>query len=328
MKKNLNFKYLLVLMAAVMVVGGCNKPKTQKEVTYQVTEEELSYALPKIGEAIIMDTKVQAGVKGTITVATVGSPNTEILQEAARLMEQKGYFLKIEVCEDYFTPNQLVQEGKVDCNFYQHEAFLERYNIENGTNLTEMAQIYYEPLAIYSEKVDALSDVSQGAVVAVPENPTALAQALFLLQEKGMLTLMNDADLTAVIDDISENPKELEIVPMPEAEILEKLGEVDLAICHTGYKLNLAMDNEDILLTTEGKETMAARKLSQAIVVSEYPNDNADILTEIMMSTQMQEFIEKTYQGSLYVMDGKLSDVKVTMEEKAEESAADESAEE
>ena len=303
------WNYILMFLAAIgSILIGCNNTTETTISAYQPSEEELSYALPKVGEAAIIKAKVQAGAKGNISVATVGSPNTEILQEAGRILGEKGYLLNVEVCEDYLTPNQLVTEGKVDCNYYQHALFLERYNIEKGTSLLEMAKIHYEPMAIFSQKVKSLSEIEKGAKVAVSENPTALAQALWLLHDEGLLTLMSDADLNAVKDDIAENPLELEFVSMKEEEILKHLEEVDLALCHTGYTLREGMEVDSLMLVMETKDSKAAQSLSQSVVVSEYPNENAKILIETLMSEEIQKFIEKQYQGSLYMMGGEISD--------------------
>lgn len=309
------WNYILMFLAAIgSILIGCNNTTETTISAYQPSEEELSYALPKVGEAAIIKAKVQAGAKGNISVATVGSPNTEILQEAGRILGEKGYLLNVEVCEDYLTPNQLVTEGKVDCNYYQHALFLERYNIEKGTSLLEMAKIHYEPMAIFSQKVKSLSEIEKGAKVAVSENPTALAQALWLLHDEGLLTLMSDADLNAVKDDIAENPLELEFVLMKEEEILKHLEEVDLALCHTGYTLREGMEVDSLMLVMETKDSKAAQSLSQSVVVSEYPNENAKILIETLMSEEIQKFIEKQYQGSLYMMGGELPDIEVTVE--------------
>ena len=309
------WNYILMFLAAIgSILIGCNNTTETTISAYQPSEEELSYALPKVGEAAIIKAKVQAGAKGNISVATVGSPNTEILQEAGRILGEKGYLLNVEVCEDYLTPNQLVTEGKVDCNYYQHALFLERYNIEKGTSLLEMAKIHYEPMAIFSQKVKSLSEIEKGAKVAVSENPTALAQALWLLHDEGLLTLMSDADLNAVKEDIAENPLELEFVLMKEEEILKHLEEVDLALCHTGYTLREGMEVDSLMLVMETKDSKAAQSLSQSVVVSEYPNENAKILIETLMSEEIQKFIEKQYQGSLYMMGGELPDIEVTVE--------------
>ena len=318
MKINKCLKYFLILtMATSVMMTGCNNTEEIVAEIYQASEIDLEYALPKVGEAEIIKAEVKVGSKGTISVATVGSPNTEILQEAGRILEEKGYLLNIEVCQDYLEPNQLVEEGKVDCNYYQHEAFLERYNIEKQTNLIEMAKVHYEPLAIFSEKTENLEQIKKGAKIAVPENPTGLAQALWLLQQEGIVALMQDADMNTVIDDIAENPNEVELILMKEEEILSSMKDVDLAICHTGYALKAAMDTDNILLATEDADSMMAKNLSQNIVVKEYPNENVQILVDVLKSDEIKQFIEKEYQGSIYIMNYENMDL-MEMEDKHE----------
>ena len=329
MKKNRDIKRsLLILIAAGILLVGCNKAEDMSASIYTVTEEDLSYALPKAGEAQIIKAEVKAGSKGTISVATVGSPNTEILEEAARILEERGYLLKTEVCEDYLIPNQLVSEGKADCNYYQHAAFLKRYNIEKQTSLLEMAKIHYEPMGIFSSKIKDLETMGKGAKVAVPENPTALARALWLLQEEGLLTLMSDADMNAVVGDIANNPLELEIVTMKEEEMLKNLNSVDLALFHKGYALKEGIEAESILLAEENKDSDIVQELAHSVIVAEYPNEKAQILAEVLMSEEMQKFIEKTYQGSIYMMDGMLSEIEETVIQETEVLATEEAAEE
>ena len=321
MKKYRKIKSMILLLMAVgMMLSGCSKGTSASTSTYVVAEEELSRALPKVGEAEIIKAKVKAGSKGTISVATVGSPNTEILKEAAKILEEKGYVLNIEVCEDYLMPNQLVLEGKADCNYYQHAAFMKRYNIDKQTNLLEMAKIHYEPMAIFSEKVEDLETLGKGAKVAIPENPTALAKALWLLQEEGLISLMSDADMNAVIGDIANNPLGLEIVTMKEEEILKKLSTVDLGLSHKGYALQEGIAAENIMLAEETKDSMMAKELAQSVVVGEYPNEKASILIEVLMSKEMEKFMETNYQGSLSMMDGMVSGIETTTKNVAEAS--------
>lgn len=309
MKRKL--KYMAVVLGMLMVFTGCGNDKKEKETInfYQPTEEDLSYALPQIGEAKIIAMKQEMGEKGTITVATVGSPNTEILQEAGKILEKQGYLLKIEVCEDYLTPNQMVAEGKADCNYFQHAAYLERYNIEKDSNLVEVAKIHYEPMAIFSEKLDSLTKIPEGSKVIVPQNPTALAQALFLLQSEGLLTLMEDADMNAVLDDILVNSLNLELILTPEEEIMSKIKDSELVICHKSYVMKEGRVAEEILLAEENKNSMAAQNLSQGIVVSDVNNEHAAILTEVLMSKEIQQFLKERYQNTFYMMDGRNADI-------------------
>ncbi len=240
--------------------------------------------------------------KGIITVATVGSPNTEILQQAAGLMEEKGYQLKVEVCEDYLTPNQMVMEGKADCNYYQHEAFMERYNIEHGTTLAEVAKIHYEPLVIYSEKLESLEQVEKGMKVAISNNPTAIARALWFLQDEKLVTLMSDADMNTVKDDIEENPYNLEFVFVEESELVGKLQEVDLVICDKDILMQEAMDDRELLLAVENQNGMMAQKLSQSVVAADASDAKANVLAEVLVSEEMKQFVDTKYQGCICIM--------------------------
>lgn len=312
-----------VAMADVLPKAGEAAGEVVKEAstekTAEVTEEAESAETEEAEVAEIAEiAKVEEttetskknnkkATKGTIKVATVGSPNEEILQKAAGLLEEKGYQLTIEVCDEYLTPNQMLVEGQVDCNYYQHKAFLDRYNIEHQTTLAEVAKIHYEPLVIYSEKLESLDQVEKGMKVAISNNPTATARALWLLQDVELLTLMSDADMNTVKDDIAENPYNLEFVFVEESELVGKLQDIDLVICDKDLLMQEAMDDRDLFLAQEKEETMMVQNLSQVIAAVEAENANAKILAEVLLSEEMKQFVTTKYQGCICIMT---SDVK------------------
>lgn len=247
--------------------------------------------------------KEKKGNQGTIKVATIGSPNTEILQQAALLLAEQGYQLEIEVCEDYLTPNQKVIEGAVDCNYYQHEAFMERYNIEYQTTLVEVEKIYYEPMVILSQKITDLSQVKKGMKVAISDNPTAVARAMWLLQDAKLVTLMSDADINTVKDDIAENPYALEFIFVDESQLLAQLPEADLVLCAKGFVLQDAMNTKDMLLAEEKSDSMMAQKLAQSVVATDAMNQKAKVLADTLLSEKMEQFIAGKYHGSICMME-------------------------
>lgn len=328
MRKNLSYRLALMMLGALLMTGCAGAKETELATVTETEETTVTMAdvLPQAGEAA--ENKTESGAttetadaeakddnaatsskknnkkatKGTITVATVGSPNTEILQQAAVLMEEKGYQLKIEVCEDYLTPNQMVMEGKADCNYYQHEAFMERYNIEHETTLTEVAKIHYEPLVIYSEKLESLEQVTKGMKVAISNNPTAIARALWFLQDEKLVTLMSDADMNTVKDDIEENPYNLEFVFVEENELVGKLQEVDFVICDKDILMQEAIDDRELLLAVENQNGMMAQKLAQSVVTADASNAKANALAEVLVSEEMKEFVDTKYQGCICIM--------------------------
>ena len=340
-----------IFFLIISLLCGCNilqeKQENKPIAGMKVSrEEEMAYALPKIGEAIIGSGQKEfvvavsnpqpvqeLPIKGSITVATIGSPNTEILQKAAVLMREQGYELIIKECEDYDTPNKMVLEGTADYNFFQHQAYLERYNRNHQTSLVEVGKVYYEPMVMYAGTAKSIEEIKEGAKIGVPSNVTGYAQALFLLKQEGLITLMSDADLRAEEGDIASNPLKLELVKMEEGEIKEALAELDAGIFHKGYAVQQGENPNQGVLAEERKTSMTAKELSQILVgieknqntesqesndtetAQESPsleenndekseqngNEKDEILQtlmQILSSDKMQEFMNQQYQGS------------------------------
>ena len=147
----------------------------------------------------------------TITVAASPTPHSEILEAAKPLLAEKGYELDIKVFEDYVQPNEVVNSGEIDCNYFQHVPYLESFNEEKGTDLVVAGKIHYEPLGIYPGTKKTLEEIGEGDVIAVPNDTTNEARALLLLQDNGIIKLKDGAGITATKQDIAENPHKVEI---------------------------------------------------------------------------------------------------------------------
>ena len=85
-----------------------------------------------------------------ITVAASPTPHAEILAVAAEVLEKEGWKLEITEYNDYVVPNNVVEDGEIDANYFQHQPYLDTFNEENGTHLVSVAQIHYEPFGIYA----------------------------------------------------------------------------------------------------------------------------------------------------------------------------------
>ncbi len=83
-----------------------------------------------------------------ITIAASPTPHAEILEAAKPILAEKGYELEIKVFEDYVQPNEVVNSGEIDANYFQHVPYLESFNSEKGTDLAVAGKIHYEPLGI------------------------------------------------------------------------------------------------------------------------------------------------------------------------------------
>lgn len=176
-------------------------------------------ALAGCGKSTSADDKV-------IKVAASATPHAEILEQAKPLLEAKGYDLQVTVFDDYVQPNNVVEGGDFDANYFQHIPYLESFNEEKGTHLVNAGGIHYEPFGIYPGTKATLDELADGDSIAVPNDTTNEARALLLLQDNGIITLKDDAGLTATKNDIVENPYNVDIVELEAAQVPRVKDEV------------------------------------------------------------------------------------------------------
>lgn len=97
----------------------------------------------------------------TITVAASPTPHAEILAVAKDILAQKDITLEIKEFTDYVQPNNVVESGEIDANYFQHVPYLEDFNSENGTHIVSVAAIHVEPIGIYGGKQGTLDAIQK-----------------------------------------------------------------------------------------------------------------------------------------------------------------------
>lgn len=95
----------------------------------------------------------------TITVAASPAPHSEILEVAKEILAAKNITLDIKEFTDYVQPNNVVESGEVDANYFQHTPYLDDFNEQNGTHIVSVAAIHVEPLGIYGGKQNTLDAI-------------------------------------------------------------------------------------------------------------------------------------------------------------------------
>lgn len=95
----------------------------------------------------------------TVSVAASPTPHAEILGVVKTILAEKNITLEIKEFTDYVQPNNVVDSGEIDANYFQHLPYLEDFNAENGTHIVSVAQIHVEPLGIYGGKQTSLDAI-------------------------------------------------------------------------------------------------------------------------------------------------------------------------
>lgn len=202
------------------------------------------------------------------------TPHAEILKAAAPLFVEEGYKVQINVLNDYVTPNTLLDSGDLDANYFQHVPYLDDFNAKNGTDLSWIVKVHFEPMGIYSTKYTDLSKVNPR--IAIPNDTSNGARARALLEEHN------------VTGDIVE----VEAQALPSI-----LQDVDYAVINGNYALSAKITNKCIV--TEDKNSEVAQTNANVIAVktSSLKYEWVEVIKKVMTSDKMRSVIN-TYFGS------------------------------
>lgn len=232
----------------------------------------------------------------TIVVGATANPHAEILNDVVKpLLEKKGYTLDTKVFNDYVLPNKALIEKSLDANYFQHVPYLQEYNKKNNANLVDTVKVHVEPMGVYSAKVKSLKDLKNGAIVSVPNDPTNESRALKLLAREGLIKVSDKELLTK--NDITENPKKIEIKELSAEQLPGTLKDVDASVINSNYALEGKLNPTKDSLAIEDKDS----PYSNVIAVREDNKDSEKIkvLNEAMTSPEVKKYIEEKYNGAI-----------------------------
>ena len=260
----------------------------------------------------------------TITVAASETPHSEILEAAKPILEEEGYDLEVTVFDDYVQPNEVVESGDFDANYFQHIPYLNSFNEEKGTHLVNAGGIHYEPFGIYPGTKSSLDDIADGDTIAVPNDTTNEARALLLLQDNGIIKLKDGAGLEATVNDIEENPYNVEIVELAAEQVARVAEETSYIVLNGNYALQAGYSVSKDALAYETSDSEAAKTYVNVIAVKE-GNENSDkikALVDVLKSDEIKDFINEKYDGAVIPFE----DSDDAVDEDTEAADADESA--
>ena len=247
------------------------------------------------------DSKKDSAENKTIKVAASATPHAEILEYAKTALKEKGYDLEVTIFDDYVKPNEVVESGEVDANYFQHEPYLNSFNEEKGTHLVIAGKIHYEPFGIYPGTKKSLDDIADGDTIAVPNDTTNEARALLLLQDNGIIKLKDGAGINATVNDIEENPHNIEIVELEAAQVARVVDETSFVVLNGNYALQAGFSVSKDALAYETSDSEAAKTYVNVIAVKEGNENNEAIkaLVDVLKSDDVKKYINDTYDGAV-----------------------------
>ena len=242
-----------------------------------------------------------SGSDKVIKVAASSVPHAEILAQAKDILADKGYDLQVTEFSDYVQPNNVVESGEFDANYFQHIPYLESFNDEQGTHLVNAGGIHYEPFGIYPGTKASLDEIADGDVIALPNDTTNEARALLLLQDNGVLTLKDGVGLTATVNDITDNPNNIRFEELEAAQVARVKDEVAYVVLNGNYALEAGFSVGKDSIAYEKADSEAAKIYVNVIAVKE-GNENSEkikALVDVLKSDAIVKYINDTYDGAV-----------------------------
>ncbi|MCR2793052.1 MetQ/NlpA family ABC transporter substrate-binding protein [Microbacterium sp. zg.Y625] len=225
----------------------------------------------------------------TLQVAAVTSPMTDVVEAAAEAIED-GYEIELVEVADYITANTILNDGDVYANFSQHEPYMQSFNEGNNGSLVAVQPVYNFVIAFYSKSLTDIADLPAGATIAIPDDPSNTGRALKLLAAEGIVTLDPAVDpYDATVDDIVENPKQVEFLQVPISSLNAAYEEADLVFQWPSHIAALGLNPQDDGLLTELDETFA---LNLVVGGDDASSEATAALTRAFTSDAVREVIE------------------------------------
>ena len=219
--------------------------------------------------------KSQTEVSDTIKIGVVGEKN-EVWDEVIKRYE-KGTGKKAELVKfsDYAQPNEALISGDIDVNSYQHHKFLNEFNDEQADEkVVSIADTMLAPLGFYSNQIKSLDDLKDGDRIAISNDPSNGPRALFLLQSAGVIKVKGEPGESISLDDITENPKNLEFIEMDPAQTARSLDDVVAAAINDNFALDSGLSPKEDAIYLEDPEDPDAKIYVNVIATRAEDKDN------------------------------------------------------
>ena len=229
---------------------------------------------------------------GTLKVGALQTPAGDILQHIAENgAADLGLTIEFVPFTDYNTPNTALVDGSIDANLFQNSTFLETFNEATGGDLVSVGEAYLPSAAFYSDKVDSLDELEDGATIAIPNDPTNEGRALQLLADEGLIEVEDGVvDLTG----ITANPRGFEFTEIENATLPQALPDVDAAFVTISFALPAGLTGDQAILL-EGESSPYYNVLATRPELVDDPRIEA--LYELLTSQETADFENETWGG-------------------------------
>ncbi|QQB14400.1 MetQ/NlpA family ABC transporter substrate-binding protein [Brevibacterium casei] len=236
---------------------------------------------------------------GDVTTLTVGAtpvPQGDILRFVdENLAADAGLDIEVKEYTDYTLPNKALADGDIDANYFQHKPYLDSEIAGQGYEITGFEPINLEPFALFSNTVEDVNDLPDGAKIGINNDPANQGRALKMLEEAQLITLIDGVDaVSAKLSDVRDNPKNIEFVEADAAQLARTLQDVDASVINGNNALEAGLSPAEDGILLESAENNPYGNFLAARTENK-DDENITKLNDLLHSPEVKQFIEEKW---------------------------------
>lgn len=236
---------------------------------------------------------------GDVTTLTVGAtpvPQGDILRFVdENLAADAGLDIEVKEYTDYTLPNKALADGDIDANYFQHKPYLDSEIAGQGYEITGFEPINLEPFALFSNTVEDVNDLPDGAKIGINNDPANQGRALKMLEEAQLITLGDGVDaVSAKLSDVRDNPKNIEFVEADAAQLARTLQDVDASVINGNNALEAGLSPAEDGILLESAENNPYGNFLAARTENK-DDENITKLNDLLHSPEVKQFIEEKW---------------------------------
>ncbi|WLR95201.1 MetQ/NlpA family ABC transporter substrate-binding protein [Shinella zoogloeoides] len=234
--------------------------------------------------------------KKDLKVGIISGEDEDVWRVVTAEAAKKGLTIETVVFNDYTQPNEALARGEIDANAFQHLPYLENQVKTHGYKIVPVGYTAVWPIGLYSKKHTKIADLSEGAVVGVPNDPSNEGRALRVLEQEGLIKLKDGTGILATIADIAENPKNIEIKELDAGIVGRSVDDLDAAVVNTDWALKSGLTPENRI----AQEAVDDNPYRNFIAVREESKDEPWVkpLVEAYQNDAVKAEFDRVYKGT------------------------------
>lgn len=234
-----------------------------------------------------------------VVVGVIGETN-EMWVPVIETMKEEGVDIELKVFTDYPIPNQVLNDGDVDLNAFQHHAYLNAEIENKGYKITSIGNTFISSMNIYSDKIGSIDEIKEGDKIAIPNDATNGGRALKVLQAAGLIKVDPNAGDSPTRNDITENNLNLELVEVDAANVYSVLPDVAAGVINCNYALDNKLNPGEDSIFQDDVSFYTGNNYVNLIAARTEDADNPVYkrIVEVYQSDAVKEIYATTYKGS------------------------------